>query len=477
MNQVGSLNAYNFGQYRDLENLTKYAVGTNLVAQQDNPLSGMGLMLGIGGVIEAGKGIGWLNKASKNEISEGLVGDELKAAQKAASPFAKGGWRTAAAYTKASENISSAWAKYAEAANVKIAALKNAGGLTSWDTYKLALQDNNAKMITDAIPKPEILAQLNDETKGLYQEVKTALEGKDFKAAEKALTKANALAHGQIKPTGLFGRIGGFLGKYSGISSLNGYMKNFAVDSPTVAKLLKYSKGQGWCAALQGGFELFNIIPAFTQLGVASGIRQIGKSIVKTAASVVGWAAGAAVGAQGGAMLGAAIGMVGGPVGSVIGGALGAVCGLAGGCIGAWLANKGAEKIVGKNEIELANEKKAHQMAVAASQSPEALQTVVAKVQDRIKSEGAESQDAQIAMGSLKNLGAVTSTQTARNNTSFTGNVNANTLEVNTNPLLSALGQNIPALLRNTSGVNNPFQNPMDEDFMASAYFGKPAIS
>jgi phage tail tape-measure protein len=207
-------------------------------------------------------------------------------------------------------------------------------------------------------------------------------------------------------------------------------MKNFALKSPAMGKLLKYGKGNGWFLALEGGMALFTqIIPSFSQLGTGSGIKQIFKSTVKTAASVGGWIVGSAVAGQAGAMAGAAIGSIVPGVGTVIGGVVGGLIGMIGGCIGAWAATKVATKIVGKDELELAKEKEAKRLAKEASKSPEQMQAMLTTAAQRLQSEG-ESEDSKMVFGSLQNLSNIAQSkgyksQTAvQDNTSFSGTNN-----------------------------------------------------
>lgn len=71
---------------------------------------------------------------------------------------------------------------------------------------------------------------------------------------------------------------------------------------------------------------------------------------MKTTAEVGGWAAGTALGAKAGAAVGTCIG---GPIGTAVGTVLGAACGF----LGSWLASKAADKVIGPNEVEIAQQK------------------------------------------------------------------------------------------------------------------------
>lgn len=435
VNGIGFTGGYgNLGQYysQDFENVAKYALGTTIVNGEDSPFAGMGLMLGISALPELWKGGKWLfsEKARKGLSTSESWANGVKEFQDEYKNFGK--------------------------------SFKDAGVKGVWNNY-------SAKTVLDAIPDEEKFAKLAkgaknaeniEQAKLLYDRAKYAANlakenpahaRKLIEISDKALTKANALAYAEKinKPAeGVWGNISRFFGKYTGFNKANLALKNFATESPVTSKILKFGKGNGWFVGITGGIELLTqVIPSFTQLGAGSGIKQLFKSTAKTGASVGGWVGGMAAGAAIGSILPGA--------GTVIGGAIGALCGMIGGCIGSWAATKATEKIVGKDELELAKERQAKTLAQQAAQSPEAAQQLMAAAGQRLQSEGAESEDAKIAFGSLSRLAAQTQTtapqsQYAQNNTSFTGN--------------------------STQQTTNPFQfNPnkysqtdfMDKDFMA----------
>lgn len=374
----GSYNAQVYNS--DLDRVAKYVVGTNLVSNQENPFDGMGLMLGITGAMEGFKVGKWALDARK-----------------------KGGLKQA--WTKEKTD-------FFEKGLDKTKEMFANGGATKADTYKTVWNNYSAKIIEESIPLPEKMAELEKSgEKGqkavdLYKKAKEAIEGavKDpakLKEADKAIVEANALAHGQIKPTG-FGKVGEFFGKITGVSKLSEGIKNLAIKSPTVEKMLKYGKGNGLFLAISGGVELFTqVIPSFAQLGAGKGIAQLAKSTVKTAASIGGWSAGAAVGG--------AIGTLICPgAGSIIGGAVGALLGIVGGSLGSWAAGKVAEGIVGENELDIDKEKTAKAKAEEAKQDPSALIEDAAK---KLKAEGTDSEDAKIAFKSLQRISTLAQVQ------------------------------------------------------------------
>lgn len=136
------------------------------------------------------------------------------------------------------------------------------------------------------------------------------------------------------------------------------------------SKITKFIKGNALFAAISLGVATFtDIIPAF-KMGTDKGFKQIGKSTVKTAAEVGGWAAGTAIGAKAGAAVGTCIG---GPVGTIVGGLIGAACGFA----GSWFASKIADKAVGPSEVEIAQNEAAEQVAQDAKNNAETQEQVI----------------------------------------------------------------------------------------------------
>lgn len=451
----------NIGQYsQDFENIAKYTLGTTIVNGEDSPFQGMGLMVGIAGGMEAFKAMG---KAYKYEMPEGylkgLTAEEAILAKKMANPFALGGWKKAASYKNAINNIKNYLNKGVGKFKTDLEFQKNLfsnGGLTKASSYKTLWNNYSADVVKEAIPTN--LTNLGEEAQGFYTKAKRAAElvkenplraRKLINIADKnlALAEKAASAEKLLKPaTGFFGKIGRWLG----LSKLNCGLKGLAAESPTLSKVLKFGKGNGWFAAITGAIELFTqVIPSFTQLGAGSGMKQLGKSTAKVGASVGGWAAGMAIGGGIGTMI------CPGP-GTLIGGAIGTICGIIGGCLGSWGATKLTEEIVGKDELTLAKEKEAKELAQQATQSPETAQKLLAAAGEKLQAEGNESEDAKVAFGSLTRLsqGLSTNNQTqyAQNNPNFTGTDNKQT--TNTNPFKF-----------NPNAYSQP--DFMDKDFMA----------
>lgn len=116
------------------------------------------------------------------------------------------------------------------------------------------------------------------------------------------------------------------------------------------------------------------IIPAF-KIGTKEGFKQIGKTAVnfavdtttgavgEVAGKVVGGVAGKAIGKVIGSIVGTPLGPVGMVAGQVIGGMLGS-------CIASWAGRKISEKVIGKSEVKIAEEKKKAKNIEKVSQSP-----------------------------------------------------------------------------------------------------------
>lgn len=387
----------NFKQY---ENAAKYALGTTIVTPEESPFMGMGIMMGIVGLQEVWKSGKWV-------------------------------------YTNR-KDLPEAWKQGKEIYNTDLAtkkALLGNGGWKKLDTYKQIWNNYSANTLKQAIPTKEGLEGLSPKTKKLYEKAeKIANMAKEKPArARKLLSMANAKfaeaeaaanAEKLLKPVTGFKKFTRFLGKYTGITKLNGGLKNFATKSPLTAKFLKYGKshGLGLFFAIEGISALFTIIPAFTQVGFGSGVKQTGKSIVKAGASIGGWVAGATAGA--------AIGSIIPGAGTILGGAIGAAAGMIGGCLGSWATGKIVEPLC-KSEVDIAKEKEAKKIAEEASKDPQKAQELMATVAQKLQAEGTDSEDAKIALASIQNIVQSQPTQYAQ---SFSGNSetpNSNTTSSN----------------------------------------------
>lgn len=318
------------------------------------------------------------------------------------------------------------------------------------DGIKAVVGSTEAVEILKSIPDAKELANLTAGTQSLFAEAKAAAElaktgSKDAIAkASKLFTEANAAAYAETaaNATGFFGKVKNFLG----ITKAGNAINKLAVKSPAFGKCLNTFKAQGGgiMLALEGGVELVsNVIPTFKQLGAKAGIKQVGKSAVKTVASVGGWVAGAALGTKIGAVIGSVIPGAGTAVGAVVGAAIGSICSLLGGSLGSRLAKSGAEKLVGKDELVIAQENQAKELAKVAQIDNNVLNEVVNVASERLNEEGVASDDSKIAYNSLN---AVTS-----------GNSIATKTQTTTNPFKSQTAQSVYGSTNpNTSSYATP---------------------
>lgn len=388
---------YNLGQYSgDVENIAKYTLGTTLVAQQENPFDGMLPMIGITGLM----GIPAAYKILKQYRTNGGIIKNLKETE----------FRTFKdILDKLKTNVTN-------------------GNWKNLDTYKSMWRKHSLNVLEEAIPTGDKFNALGSKTQKFYNAVSTEIEkarnpvatpeevAKYLKKANKKLSIANLQAYKETKPVsiaeakGFGGKASAFFGKigeFLHLPKLSGAVKGLAVKSPIVSNILKFGKGNGIFAAITGGIALFTqVIPAFG-LGADKGMAQLGKSTVKTAASVGGWAAGAAVGA--------AIGSVIPGAGTLVGGAIGSIIGIIGGCLGSWAADKVAEGIVGKDELELAKDEQADKMTKEVQKDPQAVLQLLAAAQERLKSDDPNSEDAKIARQSIEQLTKLAQAQLQQN--------------------------------------------------------------
>ena len=234
-----------------------------------------------------------------------------------------------------------------------------------------------------------------------------------YTTANQLLCKANAAAakEAATTATGWWGKVKNFFG----INKASAAINTAAAGSKVGSACWNTFKSQGGPAmlVLEGATEtITNVVPTFKQLGVKAGMKQVGKSAVKTVASVGGWVAGAALGTKIGAAIGSIIPGAGTAIGAIAGAAIGTICSLVGGTLGSKLAKKGAEAVVGKDELVLAQERQAKQLAQAAQTNGTVLNQVVGAASERLNAEGVTDGDSRIAYNSLASVASGTSTST-----------------------------------------------------------------
>lgn len=242
---------------------------------------------------------------------------------------------------------------------------------------------------TNVVPKGKAFSKVRNIWAGASKYV-----AQKEAAAESAKAAASATSQAS---KGFFGKTKNALG----ITKVSKFLTSTAAKHPKFAPLIKGIKGNAGFAIFSLGVGVvLDVIPAF-QIGATEGFKQLGKTAMKTTAEVGGWAAGTALGAKAGAAIGTCIG---GPIGTAVGTVLGAACGF----LGSWLASKAADKVIGPNEVEIAQQKNSENLAQEAKNDAElqnevvgqALQNLVANYTEN----GELSDDDKIAKKSLEKV-------------------------------------------------------------------------
>ncbi len=320
-------------------------------------------------------------------------------------------------------------------------------GTTTLSSIASVFKNSSAYQTLDNLNSAIVSAQKagQDTTKLLEQKkiIQEALESaakQGTKVADDVLKNADDVINAakQGAKTGILSKIGNAIStpfkwvgnKISG-SKLVTAIKSTEKGAKFLSKaddVLKVAKKGGMLfdLAIEGTMQIFGeIIPAFKNGGVDSGVKQIGKSGVQVAASVGGWAAGA----KAGAAVGAAIGSIFPGAGTVIGGAIG---GIIGGLLGSSLLTGIAKKITGKSENEIIEEEQMQEQAEMIANDSAIMQQLENAVIQEIQldmQDGELSEDSQKMLEYL-NSGALTTTNTASTTTSF-GSLTSNWIATN----------------------------------------------
>lgn len=250
----------------------------------------------------------------------------------------------------------------------------------------------------EAAERDKLIRSTNVVPKGkAFSKVRNIWAGASKYVAQKEAAAESAKAATSQASKGFFGKTKNALG----ITKVSKFLTSTAAKHPKFAPLIKGIKGNAGFAIFSLGVGVvLDVIPAF-QIGATEGFKQLGKTAMKTTAEVGGWAAGTALGAKAGAAVGTCIG---GPIGTAVGTVLGAACGF----LGSWLASKAADKVIGPNEVEIAQQKNSENLAQASKDDAElqnevvgqALQNLVANYTEN----GELSDDDKIAKKSLEKV-------------------------------------------------------------------------
>ena len=232
------------------------------------------------------------------------------------------------------------------------------------------LKSHGAYELLDSMADAEKLKGLSPDIVSRYNSARSMAQAaakgqRSYAEAQRAVMSSNAEIYQatHANPTSFWGKTQNALG----ITKAGNWINNMAVKHPVFGKCVNaFNKYGGSSVALMEGISetLTNVVPTFQELGFKAGMKQVGKSVAKVGAATVGWVAGSAAGTAVGSAIGTAIGTaIGGPVGAVAGNLLGKVVGFIGGSLISSLFKKGAEKVVGEDEITIAQRKQQQQLA------------------------------------------------------------------------------------------------------------------
>lgn len=278
------------------------------------------------------------------------------------------------------------------------------GGLSganwAWQNRK-SFKAGWQNLAKEAAERDKLIRSTNVVPKGkAFSKVRNIWAGASKYVAQKEAAsesaKAAASATSQASK-GFFGKTKNALG----ITKVSKFLTSTAAKHPKFAPLIKGIKGNAAFAIFSLGVGVvLDVIPAF-QIGATEGFKQLGKTAMKTTAEVGGWAAGTALGAKAGAAVGTCIG---GPIGTAVGTVLGAACGF----LGSWLASKAADKVIGPNEVEIAQQKKSAQLATEANTDTKTQKAVIGQALQNLVANYTEngklSDDDKIAKKSLEKV-------------------------------------------------------------------------
>ena len=310
-------------------------------------------------------------------------------------------------------------------------------------------------------------AEIYKDVKKLTNEAKN-LKGKELAAKideiKIAQTKAKiaenqAKAAGEITRNSAAGKAASWVKMKTGVRALeNKVLEGTISGNKAIRTIAKGAKAGGAMAAISLVAEAPTVVKTYKELGTKKGTKQLGKSVVKVAADTAGFAIGAKVGGIAGAKIGATIGTcIGGPIGTAVGGAVGAIIGIAGGLLGSWLAGKAARAVVGKDELEIAQEEQTKQLAEEAANNPELQAELALKAQENLENGNVASEEdaVEIAQSVNRVAEAVTGTQTGGYTSPQFGGATTSTNPFTMDAGLSALFALADGKINNNYGYMN----------------------
>lgn len=288
---------------------------------------------------------------------------------------------------------------------------KNANAVLKQAGLKGVLRVADAKEILANIPDAESLKTMSSNAQNLYKNAQKLAEqavanpkSKDsLNQALKTIAQADALSYREanVNPTGWFGKTK----KALGITKVEQVKKDLSAKSTTFKKCKDAFDNEAgtFMLVMEGAVETFaNVIPTFKQLGFKRGMKQLGRSTVKTITSVAGWVAGSVLGSKLGDVVGSLIGN--NKAGAVVGAAINKVGSYIAGTVTQHYARKGADKILGKSELDKAKDEQAELIAKAASEDPEVFDALVQQAAERLAVEGEDTPESRAVNATLRNL-------------------------------------------------------------------------
>lgn len=288
---------------------------------------------------------------------------------------------------------------------------KNANAVLKQSGIKGVLRVADAKEILANIPDAESLKTMSSNAQNLYKNAQKLAEqavanptNKDsLNKALKTIAQADALSYREanVNPKGWFGKTK----KALGITKVEQVKKDLSAKSTTFKKCKDAFDNEAgtFMLVMEGAVETFaNVIPTFKQLGFKRGMKQLGRSTVKTITSVAGWVAGSVLGSKLGDVVGSLVGNS--KAGAVVGAAINKVGSYVCGTITQHFARKGADKILGKSELDKAKDEQAELIAKAASEDPEVFDALVQQAAERLAVEGEDTPESRAVNATLRNL-------------------------------------------------------------------------
>ncbi len=360
-----------------------------------------------------------------------------------------------------------------------------------WETVNNNYLQGEVKKVqlpdfTSTNPQDVKKAEIYKDVKRLTDEAKN-LKGKELASKvdeiKVAQTKAkiaenNAKAAGELTKNTKIGKAGSWIKTKSGARALeNKILKGTISSNKVVRTLSKGAKAGGAMVIISAALEAPTVVKTYKELGAKKGTKQLGKSAVKVGAETAGFLVGVKLGGIAGTKIGAIIGTgIGGPIGTAVGGFVGGVVGIAAGLLGSWLAGKAARAVVGKDELEIAQEEQTQALAQAAKDDPELQAELAIQAQENLQNGNvASEQDANDIANSVSRVAeSLLSSQTGSTNgqNSAVGNTgnNSSLSSTSTDSGLNALF----ALAQGRTGYqyydisNNNLMNNMFNPFMYS---------